>query len=306
MKPIGNVPPLGLTADEAKRVHDAVDQAVDGFLESLLSGGDAASQRDVVDAVRRWAARREEEMFPNGRPDTEPVSGSNGDEIIGSASVGYRTYQFQGVAGNGANGASSPPTWPPLPSTAPRFEGDDWKVDAMLLARDAAMKRGHDIHDRPGVPIVERAVPPAPGSASECPGCQRAGRAGRPVTHCVRVEHLERRMSFQQDGELKKELKWTADPDRWLCRVCAAGFDILDAPSEPATPGIRVTWLTKQEVERQAAVAITLDDAVVDPAAVRDWWPICSKCGYHEPKGAPGGERGWRFRDGKAQCHRCW
>jgi hypothetical protein len=70
MKAIGNVPPLGLTAAMARALREAVDAALDALLDNATTtvAGGRAVERDVVDIVRRWAARREEEMFPSGQP----------------------------------------------------------------------------------------------------------------------------------------------------------------------------------------------------------------------------------------------
>ena len=68
LKPIGNVPPPGLTAAEARALREGVDAALDALLlkasTTMVMVGGSAVERYVVDIVRRWAARLEEELFP--------------------------------------------------------------------------------------------------------------------------------------------------------------------------------------------------------------------------------------------------
>jgi hypothetical protein len=76
MKAIGNVPPLGLTAAEARALRDGVDAALDALLIKATTTvvGGSAVERYVVDIVRRWAARREEELFPSAAPARDPTA----------------------------------------------------------------------------------------------------------------------------------------------------------------------------------------------------------------------------------------
>jgi hypothetical protein len=71
MTPIGNVPPLGLTAAVARALREGVDTALDALLDkaTVTVAGGRAVERDVVEIVRRWAARREEELFPGPAED---------------------------------------------------------------------------------------------------------------------------------------------------------------------------------------------------------------------------------------------
>lgn len=71
MKAIGNLPAMGLTAALARALRRHVDEALDRLLleATTAHGGGQALQRELVDAVRRWAERREEELFPGGKPE---------------------------------------------------------------------------------------------------------------------------------------------------------------------------------------------------------------------------------------------
>ena len=66
--PIGNTPPMGLTAELAKALREDVDDALDGLLREVeaLHG---ASVREAVDEMRRWVERREHELSLSGRPE---------------------------------------------------------------------------------------------------------------------------------------------------------------------------------------------------------------------------------------------
>lgn len=76
--------PLGLTAALSKALREHVDQQLDAMLAETLSNslaGFEAAEREAVDAVRRWAERREEALFPTGRPiESEPTNG-HGKEL---------------------------------------------------------------------------------------------------------------------------------------------------------------------------------------------------------------------------------
>lgn len=81
--------PLGLTAAVSRTVREHASKVLDLLLAEVrvsFSGDPDAVERDVVDEVRRWAARRDDEMFPGPAvvPPQEP-------EILdGEPSNGHR------------------------------------------------------------------------------------------------------------------------------------------------------------------------------------------------------------------------
>jgi len=72
--------PMGLTVAVSQAMRDHVVKVLDLLLAEVratFSGDPESIERDLVDEVRRWAERREEAMFPEGRPviANEPTNG---------------------------------------------------------------------------------------------------------------------------------------------------------------------------------------------------------------------------------------
>lgn len=66
------VRPMGLTAALSGAMREHAVKVLDLLLaevQARFKGDAEALERDLVDEVRRWAERREESMFPSGRPE---------------------------------------------------------------------------------------------------------------------------------------------------------------------------------------------------------------------------------------------
>jgi hypothetical protein len=69
--------PLGLTQAISATMRAHVVKVLDLLMaevKATVAGDEEAVERDLVDEVRRWAERREEALFPEGRPRPLPVA----------------------------------------------------------------------------------------------------------------------------------------------------------------------------------------------------------------------------------------